>query len=107
MRWLSLAEWAYNTSVHTSTKLSPFEAVYGHPPPRLMPFEIGTTKVQAVENQLKSQDFILKLIQENLRDSQARMKHFADRLRTFREFSEDDWVFLQLRLYRQMSVSLC
>jgi transposase InsO family protein len=31
-RWLSLAEWAYNTSTHTSTKISPFEAVYGQPP---------------------------------------------------------------------------
>jgi transposase InsO family protein len=39
MRWISLAEWAYNTSVHTSTKVSPFEAVYGYPSPRLMPFE--------------------------------------------------------------------
>jgi len=34
------------------------------------------------------------------------MKHFADRSRTFREFSEGDWVFLRLRPYRQMSVSL-
>jgi transposase InsO family protein len=33
MQWLSLTEWTYNTSVHTSTKLFPFEAVYGYPPP--------------------------------------------------------------------------
>jgi hypothetical protein len=62
MLWISLAEWAYNTSMHTSTKLSQFEAVYGYPPPRMMQFEPGTTKVQAVENELKSKEFILKLL---------------------------------------------
>lgn len=54
MHWLSLAEWAYNTSTHTSTKLSPFEVVYGHPPPRLLPYEPGSTRVQAVDEELKS-----------------------------------------------------
>jgi hypothetical protein len=97
MQWLSLAEWAYNTSVHTSTKLSPFEVVYGYPPPRMMTFEHGSTKVQVVENELKSRDFILKLLQENLEDAQARMKMFADQHRTLREFAVGDWVFLRLR----------
>jgi hypothetical protein len=106
LKWLSLAEWAYNTSVHTSTKISPFEAVYGFPPPRLMPFEAGTTKVQAMEKELKSREFILKLLKENIQDAQSRMKHFADKCRTYREFAVGDWVFLQLCPYRQMSVSL-
>jgi hypothetical protein len=77
LKWLSLAEWAYNTSVHTSTKISPFEAVYGFPPPRLMPFEAGTTKVQAMEKELKSREFILKLFKENIQDAQSRMKTFC------------------------------
>jgi hypothetical protein len=34
LRWLSLAEWSYNSSTHSSTKMSPFEAVYGYPPPK-------------------------------------------------------------------------
>jgi transposase InsO family protein len=106
LRWLSLAEWAYNTSVHTSTKLTPFEAVYGYPPPRLLPYEPGTTSVQAVEDTLKTREFILSLIRENLQDAQARMKLFADRLRTFREFDIGDWVYLRLRPYRQMLVSV-
>jgi hypothetical protein len=107
MLWMSLVEWAYNTSANTSTKLSPFEAVYGYPPPRLMPFEPGTTKVQVVENELKSKEFILKLLRENLQDAQSRMKHFADQKRTFREFAVGDWIFLCLRPYRQMSATLC
>lgn len=105
-RWLSLAEWAYNTSTHTSTKLSPFEAVYGQPPPRLMPYEPGTTRVQAVEDELRSRDFILTLIRENLQEAQAKMKFFADQKRTAREFDMGDWVYLRLRPYRQMSVAV-
>jgi hypothetical protein len=44
----------------------------------MMPFEHGTTKVQVVEDELKSQDFILKLFQENLQDAQACMQYFED-----------------------------
>jgi hypothetical protein len=46
MQWLYLAEWAYNTSEHTSTRLTPFEVVYGYQPPRLLPYEPGTSNVQ-------------------------------------------------------------
>jgi hypothetical protein len=106
LKWLSLAEWAYNSVEHTSTKLTPFEAVYGYPPPRLLPYEPGTTSVQAVEETLKSKEFIISLIRENLEYAQSRMKMYADRHRTYREFAIRDWVYLRLRPYRQLSVSL-
>jgi hypothetical protein len=64
--WLPLAEWSYNIYVHTSTKFSPFEAVYGYPPPALLPHEHGATRVQAVDDELKSREFILTLLKENL-----------------------------------------
>jgi hypothetical protein len=34
--WLPLAEWWYNTNHHSSTGLTPFEALYGYPPPVLL-----------------------------------------------------------------------
>jgi hypothetical protein len=34
-RWLPWAEWWYNTTYHSATKMIPFEAVYGRPPPIL------------------------------------------------------------------------
>lgn len=36
MKGLAPAEYWYNTNVCASTKLTPFESVYGHPPPKLL-----------------------------------------------------------------------
>ena len=52
--WLSLAEYWFNTNFHTSTKTTPFEALYGYPPPRLMDYVPGTTRVEAVHMHLRS-----------------------------------------------------
>ena len=64
--WLASAEWAYNTSEHSSTRVTPFEIVYRQEPPRLLPYEPGTTAVQVVEDKMRSRDFILTLARENL-----------------------------------------
>jgi transposase InsO family protein len=59
VKWLPLAEWWYNTNIHASTKLSPFESVYGYPAPKLIPYTAGTTQIQEVENTLKTRDDII------------------------------------------------
>jgi hypothetical protein len=41
--WLPWAEFCYNTSWHSFTKLTPFEVVYGVPPPRLLSYNPSTT----------------------------------------------------------------
>ena len=53
-RWLPLAEYWYNTNIHSSTKITPFEAVYVIPPPRLLSYVKGTTKVDVVDQELRS-----------------------------------------------------
>jgi hypothetical protein len=51
-QWLPLAEWWYNTTYHTSTRMTPFEAVYGQKPPSVLSYLPGTSKVQAVDQTL-------------------------------------------------------
>ena len=40
--WLSWAEYCYNTSFHTALRATPFEVVYGRPPPPMLPYTPGT-----------------------------------------------------------------
>ncbi|KAK8919251.1 hypothetical protein KSP39_PZI022114 [Platanthera zijinensis] len=103
--WLHWAEYCFNTSYHSASKLTPFEVVYGRPPPSLSSYESGSTAVAAVDRALRDRDRTLATLRENLRAAQDRMKAQADRHRTEREFQVGDEVFLKLRPYRQLSVA--
>lgn len=71
----------------------------------MLPYEPSSTKVHAVDEEVKTRDFINSLVHENLSEAQQHMKHYADRKRTDREFAVRDQVYLRLRPYRQMSVA--
>lgn len=73
-----MVEWWYNTSFHSTSKMTPYEIVYGVPPPQLISYILGTTKIQAVEEELKIRDQVIS-VQLKLSAAQERMKHFADR----------------------------
>ncbi len=55
-KWLPLAEWWYNTNFHTSTALTPFEVLYGQPPPLHVPYIAGNSKVKSVDRSLTSRE---------------------------------------------------
>ena len=102
--WVAWAEYSYNTSTHSSTKVSPFEAVYGQPPPTLLSYIPGTTKVQAVDDLLRTRDQILSDLRHNLIVARDRMKSQADQHRWDVVFDVGDFVYLKLQPYRQKSV---
>jgi hypothetical protein len=47
--WLSLTEWWYNSNYHTSLKCTPFEALYGYPPPLISEVMIPGPTTHAIE----------------------------------------------------------
>ncbi|VFQ72131.1 unnamed protein product [Cuscuta campestris] len=106
-RWTVLlpwAEYALNTSVHSGLKRTPFEALYGRPPPTFLPYRRGDSKVPEVDNFLQERDSLLRRLRENLKEAQRRMTQTANRHRTDLKFKEGDWVLLKLQPYRQHSV---
>jgi hypothetical protein len=68
--WLPWAEYWYNTSWHSTIKMTPFEAIYGVPPPWLLSYVPGTTRVAAVEEVLRNREQILNLLHQNIKHAQ-------------------------------------
>jgi len=88
--WLPLAEWWYNTNHHSSTGLTPFDAVYGYPPPPLLSYVPGTSANLAVDDLLKDRSTTISLLKENLHKAHNRMKVQADKNITERVFQVGD-----------------
>ena len=81
VEWLPWAEYSYNTSLHSSTKVTPFEALYGIPPPSLHAYVPGTSKVQAVDTYLCDRDERLRELRYQLAKAQERMQNHANQHR--------------------------
>jgi hypothetical protein len=104
--WISMAEYWYNTSFHSSLKVTPFEALYGFPPPTLSEFSIPGTVDSETQDFITQRQKMLQTIKENLLQAQARMKKFADRNRVERSFKPGDMVYLKLQPYRLAAFGL-
>lgn len=80
--WLSLAEWWYNTSFHTSLNMTPFQALYGFPPPMVAEVILPDCPDDKARKLLPNRQTAHQLIKDNLNKAQARIKHQADKHRT-------------------------
>ncbi|KAL4578162.1 hypothetical protein LXL04_014281 [Taraxacum kok-saghyz] len=102
--WLPWAEYWHNTSFHISTNTTPFETVYGRPPPSILQFAPGEIQCEAVAREFVDRDEALKQLKYHLARSQERMKKSAYLHRRDENFDIGDWVFLKLCPHRQQSV---
>lgn len=103
--WLPLAEWWYNTTFHSTIQATPYEVVYGQPPPLHLPYCPQSTVVDVVDRSFVAREEIISKLQGYLARAQERMKRLADRHRSDREFKEGDEVFLKLQPYRNTSLT--
>ena len=104
VKWLPLAEWWYNTSYHTAIQTTPYEAMYGQPPPLHLPYLLGDSKVEAVDRSLQAREAAINLLKFHLQRAQHRMKMQADKGRSDRHMAVGDWAYLKLQPYRQKTV---
>jgi ribosomal protein L21E len=106
VQWIPLAEFWYNTTVHTTLGKTPFEVLYGHAPRH---FGVDITEscvITDLDEWLKERDMMVNLLRQQLLRQKQRMKTQADKHRTERHFQVGDLVYLKLQPYVQKSVAV-
>lgn len=58
--YLSWVEFWYNTTFHQATTMTPFQALYGRPPPSITNYLVGASTVGYIDKELLSRDKVLK-----------------------------------------------
>ena len=53
--------------------MSPFQALFGRPPPSIPFYSKGSTSIQALDEALSDRDVLLCSLKDNLRQAQHRM----------------------------------
>ena len=90
--WLAWAEYCYNTSFNTTLCETPFEVVYGRPPPALLPHTFGVAQTETVDTLLRDRDAFLADVRERLLQTRQHAKHYYDEHHRKLEFAVGDWV---------------
>ncbi|KAI0495616.1 hypothetical protein KFK09_021919 [Dendrobium nobile] len=104
-KWLSWAEYWYNTSFHSASQMTPFKVLYGREPPHLVHFGSSSMPVFAVEEYLEERDKTLEELKRHLLRARQIMKKQADGHRKDIQFEVGEKVYLKLCPYRQKTVA--
>lgn len=107
-KWSKSIPWAvlwYNTTFHASSKMTPFQVVYGRPPPPLISYGTPKTTNDSAEQLLIDQDMTINALKDNLVVVQNQMKKQADLHHREWNFQVGDKVHLKLRPYLQRSLT--
>ncbi|MCO5576116.1 hypothetical protein L7F22_029923 [Adiantum nelumboides] len=91
-RYLPLVEFAYNNTIHSSTRKAPFEIVEGAM--KVPPFLSTKDKIFEADEYTRDLDTAFAKVCETLQKSQERQKKAADRHRRDLKLKENDWVLL-------------
>jgi transposase InsO family protein len=105
-RWLSVAQFWYNSSPHSAIGMSPFQALYGCTPKQFGIADQTVIMSSELSSWLKERQLMSELVKQHLERAKLRMKRQVDKGRSEREFAVGDWVFLKLQPYVQSSVAV-
>ena len=101
-QWSTFLHWAelwQNTAYHSSTSMTPFQALYRRPSLVIPLYSMRFSPVDEVDHSLATRYALLKHVKENLATTRNRMKQIADHGRRDVTFQEGDLVFLKLQPY--------
>ncbi|GJW30300.1 retrotransposable element Tf2 [Tanacetum coccineum] len=84
--WIALAEYWYNNSYHTAINNTPFQVVFGQPPPAHIIYIHGESPLETMDRSLVTREAAIDLLKFHLQRAQNRMKMVADKRRSEREF---------------------
>jgi hypothetical protein len=99
-RWLSWAEYWYNTNYHASLKSTPFEALYGRRPPMLIRGDVNLSAVEEVNKLTAERNAMLREMQEQLLRAQDVVRAQANKHRREVEYQVGDMVYLKIQPYK-------
>ncbi|WVZ80266.1 hypothetical protein U9M48_027757 [Paspalum notatum var. saurae] len=100
--WLSWAEYCYNTSFHMALRATPFEVVYGWPPPAIVPYTPGTARTDMADALLRSRDEILAEARQRLLQAQQLSKKYYDA--SHRDLELKVWLCLLHRTAQSLDI---
>lgn len=106
VRWLALAEYWYNTNYYSGLKATPFEALYGIRPPMHFITQSLPIHNEDAQELLTQRQAHMQELRDNLVLAQNRMKQYADKQCTKREFLVGDLVYQKLQPFRQKTQDL-
>ncbi|XP_061337226.1 uncharacterized protein LOC133284249 [Gastrolobium bilobum] len=103
--YLGWAEFHYNTVVHSSISMTPFQALYGKAPVMIPTYVKGSVREEAVDATLSHRDGLLRHLRNQLLSAQNRMKVQAEKHRKDLQFSVGDLVLIKLQPYRKITIA--
>jgi len=94
--WLPWAEFCYNTAYHSALRTTPFQVVYGRPPPALLQYTAHAAQTSTVDTLLQDRDAFISDVRERLQQAQEYAKRHYDANHRDLTFDVGDWVWLRL-----------
>lgn len=70
--WLPWVEYCYNTAYHSALRTTPFQVVYGRPPPPLVPYVAGLAHTDTVDVLLQDRDAFMRCYAHTISNSNHR-----------------------------------
>ena len=99
-RWVSWAEYWFNTNYHEVTRMTPFKAMYGRDPPPVIRGDVATISVDEVAGMIQDRNKMLDILKDHLVQDQNRMKQQADKSRRGVEYKVGEMVYLKIQPYK-------